>query len=98
MYVRGGGFLDDVDLFDAEFFGISPTEAKAMDPQQRILLEETWKALENAGESPSSLFGSRTGVFVGINNVDYAKVVERSPDRDELAAHFVTGNLLSVVA
>ncbi|WP_236595058.1 type I polyketide synthase [Saccharothrix sp. 6-C] len=65
-YTRSGGFLADVAGFDADFFGISPREALAMDPQQRVLLETAWEAFEHGGIDPTSLHGSRTGVFTGI--------------------------------
>ncbi|GHG75414.1 type I polyketide synthase [Comamonas sp. JC664] len=71
MYTRRGSFIDNVDLFDPGFFGITPRDAKGMDPQQRLLLEECWRALERAGIPPSSLTGSRTGIFLGLMHNDY---------------------------
>ena len=70
-YAREGGFLDDVDQFDAGFFGISPREAIAMDPQQRLVLEMAWEALERAGLRPSTLNESVTGVYLGSMGSDY---------------------------
>jgi len=70
-YGRAGGFLDGITDFDAEFFGISPFEALAMDPHQRLLLEAAWEALEDAGIDPLSLRGERAGVFAGAMYQDY---------------------------
>lgn len=70
-YTFAAGSIGDVSTFDAGFFGISPREAAFMDPQQRILLEMSWEALENSGVTASSIRGSNCGVFIGISSVDY---------------------------
>ncbi|MBT6274398.1 MAG: acyltransferase domain-containing protein, partial [Chromatiales bacterium] len=72
MYVRQGHYLDDIDQFDPQFFGLSPREAASLDPQQRLLLEVSWETLEHAGIATSSLKGSQTGVFVGQYWDDYS--------------------------
>ncbi len=74
MYTREGGFLDDIDCFDAEFFGISHEEACWLDPQHRLLLENCWTALEDAGVKPYPLQDSNVGVFMGIMSSDYASL------------------------
>ncbi|MEU8383736.1 beta-ketoacyl synthase N-terminal-like domain-containing protein [Streptosporangium sp. NPDC048865] len=69
--VRHGSFLSDIEGFDAEFFGLSPREAELMDPQQRILMETAWEALEHAGLPPHELAGTDAGVFMGVCTADY---------------------------
>lgn len=71
MVTRWGGFVENVDAFDAAFFGIAPREAARIDPQHRWLAEVTWEAIEDAGLPPEQLSGSRTGVFIGIATNDY---------------------------
>ncbi|MBI1390261.1 MAG: SDR family NAD(P)-dependent oxidoreductase [bacterium] len=93
MYIREACTLDGVDRFDASFFGVTPREAAGMDPQQRLLLETSWEALERAGVAPGSLHETRTGVFIGIGQNDYARL--KSPDADAAEAIDVydgTGN------
>ncbi len=98
MYTRGGGFIEQVDGFDAKFFAISPREAVRMDPQQRLLLEVGWEALENAGISPRGLVDSSTGVFVGISTSDYSQLQIKQNDPDQIDAYFGTGGTISIAA
>ncbi|HEX2910960.1 MAG TPA: polyketide synthase, partial [Chloroflexia bacterium] len=98
MYTRYGGFLDQVDQFDAGFFGISPREAASLDPQQRLLLEVSWEALERAGQVPGRLAGSQTGVFMGIMNHDYGKLYVSPSDLAQVDAYYASGNMLSFAA
>ena len=73
-----GAFIDDIDLFDSRFFRISPIEARMMDPQQRMMLETSWEALEDAGIDPEGLRGSQTGVYAGIGGSEYRNLIESS--------------------
>jgi phthiocerol/phenolphthiocerol synthesis type-I polyketide synthase E len=66
MYVRRGGFIPEIGMFDADFFGIAPQEALRMDPAQRLLMEVAWETLENAGYAADKLLGTQTGIFIGI--------------------------------
>ena len=93
---RFGSFLDDIDLFDAAFFRMSPLEAEIVDPQHRLMLETVWRALEHAGLNPDRLRGSRTGVYTGVTNMEYREVVlggiERSQGTVEAAVGLYTNS------
>nr|AXM42948.1 type 1 polyketide synthase [Myxococcus fulvus] len=97
-YSKHGGFLDEVDTFDASFFGISKTEARSMDPQQRMLLELSWEALESGGFSVERLKGSATGVFLGLCMSDYATLELTAQDPRGITAYSGTGSAHSVAA
>ncbi|WP_459802094.1 type I polyketide synthase [Herbidospora sp. RD11066] len=96
-YVREGGFLYDAADFDAEFFGVSPREALAADPQQRILLETAWEALEDARIDPGTLRGSDVGVFAGVISQEYGPSLHHRPDRDT-DGYVLTGTTTSVAS
>ncbi|MFG6107740.1 type I polyketide synthase [Leptothoe sp. EHU-05/26/07-4] len=95
MNTRWGGFLENIEQFDAQFFGISPREAHWMDPQQRLVLEVCWEALEQAGIPPKSLAGTTAGVFLGISTSDYSWL---TPSWQTINAYGGTGNALSIAA
>src|ERR1051325_7831056 len=98
MNTRWGGFINDIDKFDAAFFGISPREADSLDPQQRVLLEVSWEALEHAGQATDKLGGSQTGVFMGICRNDYGQIHGITEDPARIDAYFGTGNASSFAA
>ena len=91
-----GGFMPDIDSFDPLFFGISPKEAHLMDPQQRLILQAAWHAVEDAGEKMSALSGSRTAVFLGVATSDYDQLGDRYLDAYD--AHHSTGVAHSITA
>ncbi|WP_078800164.1 phthiocerol type I polyketide synthase PpsB [Mycobacterium tuberculosis] len=94
MTTKWGGFVPDFAGFDAEFFGITPREAAAMDPQQRMLLEVAWEALEHAGIPPDSLGGTRTAVMMGVYFNEYQSMLAASPQNVD--AYSGTGNAHSI--
>ncbi len=96
MTTKWGGFVPDIAGFDAEFFGITPREAASMDPQQRMLLEVAWEALEHAGIPTDSLGGTRTGVMIGVYFNEYQSMLASSPENVD--AYTGTGNSHSITA
>jgi len=97
MYVTQGGFIDQIDQFDADFFGISPREASYLDPQQRLLLEQSWLALEDAGIDLPELKNCVTSVFVGISGSDYAQQLLHQ-NQSQINAYIGTGNSASTAS
>lgn len=99
MYVKKGGFLsEDLSLFDNHFFSVTKEEAEAMDPQQRFLLEVSYEAFQDAGIPLKQLDGSKTGVFLGISNADYAQLNWRKGSFIDANAYSLTGTALSTAA
>ncbi|WP_019909401.1 type I polyketide synthase [Paenibacillus sp. HW567] len=94
--IRYAGLIDGMDLFDNEAFRISPREAEQMDPQQRILLEVTAEALDDAGLTDDHLNGSRTGVYIGISSNDYG--YDRLSSMEHSSVYTMTGNAQSIAA
>jgi acyl transferase domain-containing protein len=97
IYTRYGGFVPHLQDFDAAFFGIVPREATTLDPQQRLFLEVSWEALEQAGLNPQQLAKSKTGVFLGICNGDYSRRLARL-DPTTIDAYLGTGNAHSTAS
>jgi len=93
---RWGGFLRELDQFDPDFFRLSPREARRMDPQQRILLEVAWEALEDAGQTLEHLSGTRTGIFVGVMNTDFARIY--LDDLNRIDTYIGAGSASAIVA
>src|SRR5215475_2641586 len=98
MITRRGGFIDQIDRFDAEFFGISPREAARADPQQRLMLQVAYQAVEDAGLTMASLAGRRAGVYVGISTWDYSFLQSKSEERTFLDAYTNIGTALCITA
>jgi acyl transferase domain-containing protein/NADPH:quinone reductase-like Zn-dependent oxidoreductase/acyl carrier protein len=98
IITRFGAFLDTVDQFEPQFFGISPREALTMDPQQRLLLEVGWEALEHAGQSPTKLGKTRTGVYFGVAGNDYVQRLREARDPALLDMHFMSGIAHSIAS
>lgn len=96
LYDAHGGFLGAVDAFDADFFGMHPREASRADPQQRLLLELTWEALERSLIDPQSLAQSQTGVWIGISNSDWVRMLLEEPRK--IDGYTGTGAARSVAA
>ncbi|MBB5066043.1 non-ribosomal peptide synthetase/type I polyketide synthase, partial [Granulicella mallensis] len=96
MATRYGAFLEQIDRFDAAFFNIAPREALFLDPQQKLLLEVAWEALENSNISPKSIEGSRTGVYVGITTFDHAIRLGSLPTQS--SSYVGTGTALNMAA
>ncbi len=98
MYVRHGHYLDDIDQFDPQFFGLSPREAESLDPQQRLVMEISWETLEHAGLAPDTLKGGKTGVFVGQYWDDYSMQRIYAADNREIDRYAQLSGLRGLTA
>jgi acyl transferase domain-containing protein/NADPH:quinone reductase-like Zn-dependent oxidoreductase/NAD(P)-dependent dehydrogenase (short-subunit alcohol dehydrogenase family)/acyl carrier protein len=95
-YSKWGGFLDEIDRFDPAFFNVSGREAEMMDPQQRLFLEEAWKAIEDAGFTSDDLMGAKFGVYVGVTGGDYQLALHERGGHDN--GYSFTGNSPAILA
>ncbi len=98
MVTRFGGFIDGMDQFDPEFFGISPNEAERMDPQQRQLLEVTWEALEDGGHVPAKLRGTDVGVFIGAFALDYHALQFGDPFQRSVSTYSAASSMATMLS
>ncbi|REM54030.1 polyketide synthase, partial [Mycobacterium tuberculosis] len=90
-----GGFLSSATTFDPEFFRISPREATAMDPQQRVGLRVAWRTLENSGINPDDLAGHDVGCYVGASALEYGPALTEFSHH---SGHLITGTSLGVIS
>ena len=99
-WTKKAAFISGIDQFDPQFFGIAPREAASMDPQQRLILETAWEAMEDAGLVPAHLAGSQTGVFIGIGLNDYGRiqVPDQTLDPSLVNNYDLSGNALCITA
>lgn len=99
MYVQSGGFLkQDLNKFDALFFGITPREADCLDPQQRVLMEVAWEALEDAGLTTKKLSGSNTGVYIGAFTLDNKLTQMSGVNREKIGPHTAVGSTMTILS
>ena len=91
IVARRAGFVDDATGFDAPFFGVSAREARLMDPQHRLLLETSWRAVEHSGTAPTALANTQTGVFVGLSTHDYLGMASSELTYPEIEAYLAIG-------
>ncbi len=97
-YIRHGSFVDQIDLFDTDFFGVAPRETVRLDPQHLLVLEVAWEALENAALAPDRLSGTETGVYIGLMNNDYTHLQIEQLTPTTVDPYMLTGNSISFPA